>query len=203
MTVLLVSLPFTIQNSAHNFHFRVLSMSAPGLFYLYPWWSHQMETFSTLLAICAGNTLVNSEFPTQRPATGSFDVFFDLRLNKRWSKRWWGWWFETPSWALWCHCNALRVNLLLYKCVQYCSPASGVTLNNVGNYLHETSVILFTKKKTKVVCILLGTEKYSKDTQPLNICFVCFGGFFVILLSNIVPLHCNVSVWNSSKTLNI
>ena len=23
------------------------------------------------------------EFPTQRPVTGSFDVFFDLRLNKR------------------------------------------------------------------------------------------------------------------------
>ena len=26
------------------------------------------------------------EFPTQRPVTRSFDVFFDLRLNKRLSK---------------------------------------------------------------------------------------------------------------------
>ena len=24
------------------------------------------------------------EFPTQRPVTRSFDVFFDLRLNERW-----------------------------------------------------------------------------------------------------------------------
>ena len=31
----------------------------------------------------------------------SFDVFFDLRLNKRLSKQSWGWWFETPSRALW------------------------------------------------------------------------------------------------------
>ena len=32
-------------------------------------------------------------------------VFFDLRLNKRLSKQPWGWWFETPSWSLWRHCN--------------------------------------------------------------------------------------------------
>ena len=31
------------------------------------------------------------EFPTQRPVTRSFDVFFDLRLNKRLSKQPWGW----------------------------------------------------------------------------------------------------------------
>ena len=43
--------------------------------------------------------------PTQRPVTQSFDVFFDLRLNKQLSKQPWGWWFETPSWSLWRHCN--------------------------------------------------------------------------------------------------
>ena len=45
------------------------------------------------------------EFPTQRPVTRSFDVFFDLSLNKRLSKQPWGWWFETPSWSLWRQCN--------------------------------------------------------------------------------------------------
>ena len=45
------------------------------------------------------------EFPTQRPVTRSFEVFFDLRLNKRLSKQPWGWWFETLSWSLWRHCN--------------------------------------------------------------------------------------------------
>ena len=42
-----------------------------------------METFSALLAICAGNSPVPGEFPAQRPVTRSLDVFFDLRLNKR------------------------------------------------------------------------------------------------------------------------
>ena len=52
------------------------------------------------------------EFPTQRPVTRSFDVFFDLRLNKRLSKQPWGWWFETPSWSLWCQCNDCSLLLL-------------------------------------------------------------------------------------------
>ena len=37
-----------------------------------PWWRHQMEAFSALLAICAGNSPVPGEFPTQRPVTRSF-----------------------------------------------------------------------------------------------------------------------------------
>ena len=45
------------------------------------------------------------EFPAQRPVTLSFDVFFDLRLNKPLSKQSWGWWFETQSSPLWRHCN--------------------------------------------------------------------------------------------------
>ena len=50
------------------------------------WWRHQMETFSAKLAICAGNSPVPGEFSAQRPMTWSFDVFFDLRLNKVKSK---------------------------------------------------------------------------------------------------------------------
>ena len=46
------------------------------------WWRHQMETFAALLALCGGNSPVTGEFPSQRPVTRSFDVFFDLRLNK-------------------------------------------------------------------------------------------------------------------------
>ena len=46
-----------------------------------------METFSALLALCAGNLPVTGEFPSQRPVTRGFDVFFDLRQNKRLSKQ--------------------------------------------------------------------------------------------------------------------
>ena len=69
------------------------------------WWRHEMETFSALLAICAGNSPVTGEFHAQRPVTRSFDIFFDLSLNKRLNKQSWGWWYETPSRPLWRHCN--------------------------------------------------------------------------------------------------
>ena len=49
----------------------------------------------------------SSEFPVQRPVTRSFRVFFDLHPNKRLRKQWWGWWFETPSRPVWCHCNVI------------------------------------------------------------------------------------------------
>ena len=69
------------------------------------WWHHQMETFSALVALYVGNSPVTSEFPSQRPVTQSFDVFFDLRLIKGLSKQSGGWWFETPSCSLWHHCH--------------------------------------------------------------------------------------------------
>ena len=66
-----------------------------------------METFSALLALCAGNSPATGEFPSQRPVTRSFDDFFDLRLNKRLSKQSRPWWFVTPSRQLWRHCNCI------------------------------------------------------------------------------------------------
>ena len=67
------------------------------VFVRFIWWRHQMETLSTLLAICVGNSPITGEYPAQGPVTWSFDVFFDLRLNKRLSKEWRNRWFETPS----------------------------------------------------------------------------------------------------------
>ena len=45
------------------------------------------EIFSALLALCEGDPPYTDEFPSQRPVTRSFDVLFDLRLNKRLSKQ--------------------------------------------------------------------------------------------------------------------
>ena len=55
------------------------------------------------------------EFPTQRPVTRSFDIFFDLRLNKRLSKQPWGWWFDTSSCSLWRQCNKYIIKWIGYR----------------------------------------------------------------------------------------
>ena len=72
------------------------------------------------------------EFPTQRPVTRSFDIFFDLRLNQRLSKQAWGWWLETLSRPLWRYRNArwllnlhqsiLRKTILLLISASFTSP---------------------------------------------------------------------------------
>ena len=48
------------------------------------WWRHQIETFSALLALCAGNSPATGEFPAQRPVTRSSI----LSLIYAWIYRW-------------------------------------------------------------------------------------------------------------------
>ena len=91
--------------------------------YFCTWWRNQIEKFSALLAICEGNSLVTGEFPSQRPVTRSFDVFFDLRLNQRLSKQWR---FDTTSCSLWCivmlsqySCTKIASKYVLKTCVRF------------------------------------------------------------------------------------
>ena len=81
------------------------SSHADGMSWLFPWWRHQMETFFA--------------FPAQRPVTRSFDVSFDLCLNKRFSKQSWGWWFETPSCSFWRHRNVQTMPLTPVDKIQH------------------------------------------------------------------------------------
>ena len=79
-------------------------------------WRHQIERFSALLALCAGNSPVTGDKGQWRGAL----MFFYLRPIKRLSKQSWRWWFETPSCSLWRHCNVshnsnLFPNKSLYK----------------------------------------------------------------------------------------
>ena len=64
----------------------------------------------------------------------SFDVFFDLRLNKRLSKQSWGWWFETPSYSSWRHCNALKLPVMGLLI------SSSSTANAINSDINSTSL---------------------------------------------------------------
>ena len=72
------------------------------------WWRHQMEIFPCYWPFVQGihQSPVNSLHKGQWHV--SFDVFFDLCLNKRLSKQSWGWWFEMASCLLWRHCNEIQ-----------------------------------------------------------------------------------------------
>ena len=93
------------------------------------------------------------EFPTQRPVTRSFHVFFDLRLNKRLSKQSWGWWFETLSCPLWRHGNVHRFQSVLVKVV-VCSDIWVIAV--------------------KLWCVYLWSRSVDIHNLVLNLVWICY-----------------------------
>ena len=91
------------QNEAKFVHFYKISNLCPASSKLMMT-SSNGNIFRITCPLCREFT-GPGELPAQRPVTQSFDVFFDLRLNKRLSKQPWDWWFEMPSWSLWRQCN--------------------------------------------------------------------------------------------------
>ena len=129
-----------------------------------------METFSALLAICAGNSPVPGEFHAQRPVTRSFDVFFDLRLNKRLSKQSWGWWFETLSRPLWRHRNGnteTKQSILSGTLPQSVVPAN-VTVSKgaaIGIFAQEMKVYIERKSLDAMGRTLYKRSKWIELTN--------------------------------------
>ena len=124
------------------------------------WWCHQMEPFSTLLDLCARNSPVAGEFPSQKSEPRGFEVFFDLSLNKRLSKQSRRQWFETPSRSLWRHYNenrklASQRNVKKYTFLPSVStaPADGLTLLGA-----RTSACTVMTKRGSHMLATLATE---------------------------------------------
>ena len=77
------------------------------------WCCHQMETSSALPALCEGKPPATGGFPSQRPETRSFDVFFDLCFDLVLSVFWTSGWTKNPHLSgeytimlKWHHCNS-------------------------------------------------------------------------------------------------
>ena len=118
---------------------------------------------------CAGNSPVPGEFPTQRPVTRSFDVFFHLRLNKRLSKQSWGWWFQTLSRPLWRQCNVLqscaKPSIYIW-CVRFLLKV----LNICG---FQSGVLLCPKEWHTILANMKPSRKYETQTLGPLFCMRC------------------------------
>ena len=89
-----------------------------------------METFSALLAICAGNSPVPGEFPAQRPVTRSFYVFFNLRLNKRLSN-------NREAGDLRRHRGHFDVIVMLWKNQDGCKRRNVIVWNKITSVIYH------------------------------------------------------------------
>ena len=120
------------------------------------WWRYQMKAFSALLALCEGNPPVTGRFPSQRPVTRSFDMSFDLHLNKRLSKDSRCRWFETPSRSIWRHCN----NVISCR-IGPCYNETRWYNQHAANFLWNVSIV--------VVCFVLNIPVPLKSLLVLNL----------------------------------
>ena len=165
------------------------------------WWRHQMETFSALLAIGAGNSPVTGEFPVQRPVTRRFDVFFDLRLNKRLSKQSLGWWFETPSCPLWCHRSGIGLCISLVWTGPYC--LSRLSISVFGHGSRGLRLILavdlwnINHRQGSISPDLRCLDLPSRDDTNANRVYTVVGRKFHLKQLNLYVLDC------FEETLNI
>ena len=149
-----------------------------------------METFSVLLAICAGNSPVIGEFPAQRPEMRrSFDVFFYLCLNKRLSKQSWGWCFEMPSCPLWHHYNAVYRQFwpssgqLWHVYMVVASYWSIIRAAFYISYIMSSSMFPWAHCQTMgtqgvhgnaVLFVFLSENKWSQNICPIKSWCLCF-----------------------------
>ena len=137
--------------SEHSIHFLPQPEST--------WWRHQMETFSA--------------FPAQRPVTPSFDVLFDLHLNKRLSKQSWGWWFEMQSCPLRRQCNEMNLcfnHIHIWGFSSDCALVPRNDFNGIGrscppsavNYHSNQDWYDFYKahRHHNIACVRLGMAKW-------------------------------------------
>ena len=147
----------------------------PTKLHMLPWWRHQMETFSALLAICAGNSPVSGEFPAQRPVTRSFDVYFDLGLNKRLSKQSWDWWFETLLFPLWRHSNGHELFGLSMISSNPFHPLSddsvitaSISLQNAVRSASANKISFYKNHIVRLFQFMSGNAKNLEYSQSIN-----------------------------------
>ena len=181
-----------------------------------------METFSALLALCVANSAVIVEFPSQRPVTRSFDVFFDVRLNKRLSKQSWGWWVETPSCSLCRHCNvSIRQTVgfvpvksrFIYVCVCFIHISSYWFVSVCSTFLvrspcyklrtfHEyllTSRMCANLHKNAVSTSRISYEFSKNSNRYTNNKYDCFKEQKTFVLTLRITKNITINVWMSKN----
>ena len=125
-----------------------------------------------VIGLCEGNPPVNGGFPSQRPVTRSFDIFFDLCLNKRSSKQSKRGIYETSSRSLWRHCNTKNEHnvhnvtqshtMINFKGVDF--RAGLIQLRKMSRKILSQSLRHILNLHRYDVCILVIRGKWSEKT---------------------------------------
>ena len=145
------------------------------------WWRHQMETFSALLVLCAGNSPVNS------PPKGQWRGALMFSLICGWINDWPN---NREACDLRRHCTHYDINVNV-------SPVLSEILANDASCWPPVDYWI-------VMVCCYGTNKYQlfhMACSPLTIEQLCIF-LNMISFSDTIPHNCYIHVWNRSSTKN-
>ena len=141
-----------------------------------------------------GNPPVTGAFRSQSPVMRTFDVFFDLRLNKRLSTQSRRRWFETPSRSLWRHCNG--DNLINGPWQIYCN-----TIFKLAWLIGANGTDLTGDKSTLVRVMPWGTKPLPEQMLPRTyVAITTTAGAFSY--DEVIP-NAGTQLWEPSSMLSI
>ena len=103
-------LPQAFSSCTGNWCYLFLLFPAPATHMITSWNGNIFRVAGPLWGEFTGHRWI----PSQMPVTQSFDVCFDMRLNKRLSKQPRRWWLKTPLRPLWRHC--IEITLVSHTC---------------------------------------------------------------------------------------
>ena len=156
------------------------------------WWRHEIETFSALLAHCAGNSPVKDQW------RGALMFSLICALNKHSL----GWWFETPTRSLWRHCDKMIVQWSKISENQTGSSLIPKVAYRIGiNYFRAPNCrIRLSEDKT----VLRRSYDISSSGFPIPLsCISFFGGISNAIFENppkylvhILKDKCIIQSWN-------
>ena len=132
---------------------------------------------------CEGNSPITGEFPSQRPVTLSYEVFFDLRMNKRLNKPSRRPWFETPSRSLCRHCNA--DNIIQKKNIERHTTHTIVSWPNPKQWvIVHNSDLMIIRQSIYILSIITKEMGKLKTHRPTYCIIYIYQRMCLILISH-------------------
>ena len=143
--------------------------------------------------------------PRTRRVRRSFDIFFDLRLNKQLRKQSWGLWFEMPSHPLWRPSN-VHISFtsfitheqiqfrLLGRLLVYCAAAIDIRNTRDSNYWSIHCSDKIKRLESYIVdavydeILPLGSPSYRKPVMTKSLSWDFRSGYTITVSSKCSPV---------------
>ena len=145
-----------------------------------------MEIFSTLLALCVGNSPVTGEFPSQSPVMWSFGLFFIWAWIK-------GWVNNSDASDLRCYCTQYDVTVMIAHYIEAAQCANMFMILEIHYWCHMPELLACTFMTVLCISMTIFTNWSEESRWCKNIkSLLWYGNIFQPFVWGIHQLLMNI-----------